>query len=109
MAYAKDLLILRDGSSIPGKVLKNDFRIKTAYADMKVKKELMVHLYFSRPDGSGFPATDEIKTNTGDEIKGMLVQTKTISFVRAADNQTEQVHRDDIHSLLFLDTLGADS
>jgi len=109
MAYAKDLLILRDGSSIPGKVLKNDFRIKTSYADIKVKKELMVHLYFSRPDGSGFPTADEIKTNTGDEIRGTLVQTQTISFVRAADNQTERVHRDDIHSLLFLGLPDADA
>jgi len=108
-SYAKDLLILRDGSSTAGKVLKNDFKIKTAFGDVHVKKELLVHVYFSRPDGEGFPATDEIKTNTGDEIKGKLVQTQTISFVRAEDNQTERVHRDDIHSLLYLDSADEDS
>jgi len=53
--------------------------------------------------------TDEIKTKAGDDIKGHLVKTMTISFVLAANNQTERVHRDKIHTLLFLDSLDTDS
>jgi hypothetical protein len=109
MAYSKDLLILRDGRVMSGKVLKNDFKIKTSYGDVTVKKDQIVHIHFTHSDGSSFPATDEIKTNNGDDIKGKLVQTKTISFVLAADNQTERIPRDKIHTLLILDSLDSDS
>jgi len=109
MAYSKDLLILRDGSVMSGKVLKNDFKIKTSYGDVTVKKDQIVHIHFTHSDGSGFPATDEIKTNNGDDIKGKLIQTQAISFVLAADNQTERVPRDNIHTLLILDSLDSDS
>jgi len=109
MAYSKDLLILRDGKVMSGKVLKNDFKIKASYGDVTIKKDQIVHIHFVHPDGSSFPPTDEIKTNNGDEIKGKLVQTKTISFVLAADNQTERIAGDKIHTLLFLDSLDSDS
>ena len=109
MAYSKDLLISRDGQVISGKVLKNDFKIKTSYGDVTVKKDQIVHIHFKRPDGTGFPATDEIKTNSGDDIKGKLIQTQTISFVLATDNQTERIPRDNIHTLLFLDSLDSNS
>lgn len=109
MAYSKDLLILRDGQVKSGKVLKNDFKIKTSYGDVTVKKDQIVHIHFKRPDCTGFPATDEIKTNSGDDIKGKLIQTKTISFVLATDNQTERISSDNIHTLLFLNSLDSDS
>jgi len=104
MAYAKDLLILRDGTVMSGKVLKNDFKIKTSYGDVTVKKEQIVHIDFAHSDGSSFPLTDEIKTNTGDDVKGKLIHTQAISFVLAENNQTERVPKDKIHTLLFIDS-----
>ncbi len=109
MVYSKDLLILRDGQAVAGKVLKNEFRIKTSFGDVTVNKDDIVHLHLMHPDGTGFPATDEIKTKSGDDLKGHLVKTMTISFVLAANNQTERIHRDKIHTLMFFDTLDSDS
>ncbi len=109
MAYSKDLLILRNGQVLTGKVLKNEFKIKTSYGDVTVNKEKMVHLYFMRPDGTGFPSTDEVKTSSGDDIKGQLIKTPTISFVLAADNQTASVQKDKIHGLIFLNPQPADA
>jgi len=108
MAYSEDQLILRNGQTLSGKVLKNDFKIKTSYGDAHVKKENIAHIYFMRPDKTGFPATDEIKTNHGDDIKGKLIQTLTISFVLAANNQTARIARDKIHSITFLGALDTD-
>ncbi|PJA31681.1 MAG: hypothetical protein CO187_08085 [Zetaproteobacteria bacterium CG_4_9_14_3_um_filter_53_7] len=109
MVYSKDLMILRDGQVVSGKVLKNEFKIKTSFGDVTVNKDDIVHIHLMHQDGTGFPATDEIKTKAGDDIKGHLVKTMTISFVLAANNQTERVHRDKIHTLLFLDSLDTDS
>ncbi|MDQ6997273.1 MAG: hypothetical protein Q9M17_00995 [Mariprofundus sp.] len=102
MAYSKDLLVLRDGQAQSGKVIKNEFKIKTAFGDVTVKKENIVHIHFARSEGTGYPLSDEIKTNTGDDIRGKLVQTQAISFVSAENNQSERVHRDNINTLLFL-------
>ncbi|GAV20269.1 hypothetical protein MMIC_P1233 [Mariprofundus micogutta] len=109
MAYSKDLLILRDGQAVAGKVLKNEFKIKTSFGDVTVNKEKIAHLYLKQPDGTGFPATDELRTINGDDIKGQLVKTLTISFVLAANNQTERIHRDKIHSIVIFDALDADT
>ncbi|MDX8405055.1 MAG: hypothetical protein R8K50_02780 [Mariprofundus sp.] len=108
MVYSRDLVILRDGQSVSGKVLKNEFKIKTSFGDVTVHKDNIVHIHFMRADGTGYPATDEIKTITGDDIKGQLVRTLTISFVLAANNQTIRIYRDQIHSLLFLGSLDKD-
>jgi len=45
-----------------------------------------------RPDGIGFPPTDEIRTNTCDDIRGQLIQAQTISFVLAENHQTDDLH-----------------
>jgi hypothetical protein len=105
MEHSEDQLILRNGQTLSGKVLKNDFKIKTSYGDVLMKKENIAHIYFMRPDETGFPATDELKTNNGDDIKGKLVQSQTISFVLAANNQTARIARDKIHSITFLGEL----
>ena len=108
MAYSEDQLILRNGQTLSGKVLKKEFKIKTSYADVLVKRESIAHIYFMRPDETGFPAMDEIKTIHGDNIAGKLVQTQTISFVLAANNQTARIARDKIHSMTFLEELDTD-
>jgi len=108
MEYAEDQLILRNGQTLSGKVLKKDFKIKTSYGDVLVKKENIVHIYFMRSDETGYPATDEIKTIQGDDISGKLVQTQAISFVLAANNQTSRIARDKIHSIIFLGELDTD-
>ena len=108
MAYSEDQLILRNGQTLSGKVLKNDFKIKTSYADVLVKKENIAHINFMRSDETGFPAKDEIKTYNGDNISGKLVQTQMISFVLAANNQTARIARDKIHSMIFLKDLDTD-
>ncbi|EAU53863.1 hypothetical protein [Mariprofundus ferrooxydans] len=100
--YSKDLLVLRDGQALSGKVIKNEFKMRTAFGDVTVKKDNIIHIHFMRPDGTGFPPTDEIRTNTGDDIRGQLIQAQTISFVLAEDNQTERVPKDNINTLLFL-------
>jgi len=109
MAYAEDQLILRNGQTLSGKVLKKEFKIKTAYGDVLVKKEDIAHLYFKRADEAGFPTLDEIKTNHGDDISGKFVQTQAISFVLAANNQTARIARDKIHSIMFLGELDSDT
>jgi len=109
MVYSKDLIILRDGQAVAGKILKNDYKIKTSFGDVTVNKDDIVHIHMKHPEGIGFPATDEIKTKSGDDIKGHLVKTLTFSFVLAANNQTERIHRDKIHTLLFFDSLDSDS
>ncbi|ATX79633.1 hypothetical protein Ga0123461_1214 [Mariprofundus aestuarium] len=108
MAYAEDQLILRNGQTLAGKVLKNDFKIKTSHGVLLVKKENIAHILFARSDETGFPATDEIKTIHGDDIKGKLVQTLTISFVLAANNQTARIASDKIHSIILLGELDTD-
>ncbi|NWF39097.1 hypothetical protein F3F96_08120 [Mariprofundus sp. NF] len=108
MAYAEDQLILRNGQTLAGKVLKNDFKIKTSYGDVLVKKENIAHIFLMRPDESGFPASDEIKTICGDEIRGKLVKTMSISFVLAANNQTARIAKEKIHSMIFLTELDSD-
>jgi hypothetical protein len=108
MEHSEDQLILRNGQALSGKVLKNDFKIKTSYGDVLVKKENIAHIYFMRPDETGYPATDEVKTNNGDDIKGKLVQSQTISFVLAVNNQTARIARDKIHSITFLGALDTD-
>jgi hypothetical protein len=62
-----------------------------------------------RPDGTGFPPTDEIKTNNGDDLKGKLIQTQTISFVLATNGQTVKIHRDKINTLIFIGSLDSNS
>jgi len=109
MAYTNDQLIFRNGETVSGKVLKNEFKIRTSFADIIVKKENIAQVQFMRADGSGFPATDEIRTYAGDSIRGKLVLTQTISFVSGDDNQTERVQRDRIHSLIFIDSLDVDT
>jgi len=104
MIYAKDLLILRDGQVLSGKVLKNEFKIKTSFGDVTVNKEQIVNLYFVHPEGTGFPSADQIRTSAGDDIKGKLVQTQTISFVLASNSQTERIPRDKINALIFLES-----
>lgn len=108
MAYSEDQLILRNGQTLSGKVLKNDFKIKTSYGNVLVKKENIVHIYFMRSDETGFPSMDEIKTNHGDNIIGKLIQTQMISFVLAANNQTARIAKDKIHSITFLGALDTD-
>ncbi|ATX82289.1 hypothetical protein Ga0123462_1426 [Mariprofundus ferrinatatus] len=108
MAYAEDQLILRNGQTLAGKVLKNDYKIKTSFGVVTVKKENISHICLKRADETGFPATDEIRTIHGDDIKGKLVQTLTISFVLAANNQTARISRDKIHSITFLGALDSD-
>lgn len=108
MAYSGDQIILRNGQTLSGKILKSDFKIKTFYGDVAVKKESIAHIYLMRSDESGFPATDVIKSNHGDDIKGKLLQTQTISFVLAANNQTARIARDKIHSMIFLGELDTD-
>lgn len=108
MEYSEDQLTLRNGQALSGKVLKNEFKIKTSYGHAIVKKEDIAHIHLMRPDGTGFPATDEIRTNNGDDIKGTLVQTQTISFVLAANNQTARIAKDKIHSITFLGALDTD-
>jgi len=108
MAYAEDQLILRNGQTLAGKVLKKDFKIKTSYGDVIAKKENIAHLLFAHPDETSFPTSDEIKTIFGDDIRGKLVQTLTISFVLAANNQTARIARDKIHSIVLLGALDAD-
>ena len=108
MAYAEDQLILRNGQTLSGKVLKNEFKIKTSYGVLLLKKENIVHIFFMRPDETGFPPADEIRTSQGDDIKGKLVQTQTISFVLAENNQTARIARDKIHSITFLGELDSD-
>ena len=108
MAYAEDQLILRNGQALSGKVLKNEFKIKTSYDDVLVKKEDIAHIYFMRADETGFPAMDEIKTIQGDDIKGKFVQTQTVSFVLAENNQTARIARDKIHSITFIGELDTD-
>jgi len=108
MAYSEDQLILRNGQTLSGKVLKKDFKIKTSYGDALVKKENIVHIFFMHPDETSFPAMDEIKTYHGDNIKGKLVQTQMISFVLAANNQTARIAKDKIHSMTFLRDLDTD-
>jgi len=109
MAYINDQLIFRNGEAASGKILKNEYKIKTSHGNIAIKKENIAHIIFMRADKSGYPATDEIRTYAGDEIKGELIQTQTISFVSGSDNQTERIHRDRIHSLVFIDTLVSDS
>jgi len=109
MVYSKDLMILRDGQALSGKVLKNEFKVKTSFGDVSVNKDDIVHIHLMHQDGTGFPPTDEIKTRGGDDIKGHLVKTMTISFVLAANNQTERIHRDKIHTIMFLASLDADT
>jgi len=108
MAYSEDQLILRNGQALSGKVLKNEFKIKTSYDDVLVKKEDIAHIYFMRADETGFPAMDEIKTIQGDDIKGKFVQTQTVWFVLAENYQPARIARDKIHSITFIGELDTD-
>lgn len=109
MAYAQDTLILRDGQAVSGKVLKKEFKIKTSFGDVTIKKENIALILFKAPDETSFPPSDEIRTTCGDDLKGKLVQTMTISFVTASNNQTARIPRDKIHSLIFLTELDTES
>ncbi|OIO71250.1 MAG: hypothetical protein CO186_04375 [Zetaproteobacteria bacterium CG_4_9_14_3_um_filter_49_83] len=108
MAHTEDQLILRNGQTLSGKVLKNEFKIKTSYGEVLIKKEDIAHICFMRADETGFPAMDEIKTYQGDDIKGALVKTHTLSFVLAANNQTARIAKDKIHSITFMQELDTD-
>ncbi len=109
MAYSKDLIVLRDGQSASGKVLNKEFKIKTSFGTITLKISKIVHIHFMRPDGTGFPSTDEIKTNDGDDLKGRLIETQTISFVLATNGQTVKIHRDKINTIMFLGSLDTKS
>lgn len=109
MAYSKDQLILRDGQAASGKVLDKEFKIKTSFATLTLKKSKIVHIHFMRPDGTGFPPADQIKTNNGDDLYGKILQPKIISFVLATNGQLVKIHRDKINTLVFLDSLDEQS
>jgi len=102
MRYSRDQIILRDGQAASGKVIENEFNIKTSFGTITVKKNKIVHVHFMRPDGSGFPPTDQIKTNDGDDLYGKIIKPKTISFVLATNGQTVKIHRNKISTLIFL-------
>ncbi len=109
MAYSKDYIILRDGQAVSGQALDKEFKIKTSFGVITIKKSKIVHIHFMHPDGTGFPPTDEIKTNSGDDLKGKITQPETISFVLTTNDQTVKIHRDKINTLIFLGSLDTES
>ena len=109
MRYSKDQIILRDGQAASGKVIENEFTIKTSFGTITVKKNKIIHIHFMKPDGSGFPPSDQIKTIENDDLNGKIIKPKTISFVLATNGQTVKIHRDKIHTLMFLGSLDTES
>lgn len=109
MRYSKDQLILRDGQAAAGKVTETEFTISTSFGKINLKKNKLVHIHFKRPDGSGYPPTDEIKTNNGDNLYGTITKPKSITFVLASNGQKVKIHRDKISTLVFMQSLDHDN
>jgi len=109
MSYSRDQVILRDGQAGAGKVEQREFTIVTSFGKIILKKNKIVHIHFKRPDGSGYPPTDEIKTVNGDDLYGKIVSPKIINFVLATSGQSFKIHRDKINTLMFLGSLDHDA
>lgn len=97
-----DVMILKNGESLSGEVLKETFTIQTSYANLTIENDKISHIHFENPPQ--FP-TDEVYLNTMDRIKGKLSQSD-VSFKIGATGQIVDIEDDKIHTIMFLGKQG---
>jgi hypothetical protein len=97
----KNILVLKTGEALVGRVLDKEFAVKSAFGDLKFKPKQIVHIHFAGPPG--FPV-DELQIISGDRIKGD-VSPQRLRFELESTGQEIQVPKAQIHTAVFLDTV----
>lgn len=93
-----DVIILKNGESLSGEVMKETFTIQTSYANLTIEKDKISHIHYENLPQ--FPS-DEVYLNTMDRIKGKLSQSP-VSFKIGATGQIVELEDYKIHTIMFL-------
>ena len=99
---AFDIVILRDGAALSGKVITESFSINTSYATLDFPRKHIIHIHFKNPPQFN---RDEVYLNTMDKIKGELT-LDSISFRISSTGQKINIKTNKIHTIMFLENVG---
>ncbi len=95
----KHIIILKGGDSLTGEINTTSFTIETSYATLKFTIDKIVHIHFKNPPQF---LNDEIVLKTTDKLKGDIT-TDNISITTESSGENIIIHRDKIHTIMFLD------
>ena len=91
-----DAIILKNGDFINGKVLNENFNLKTTYGEIKVKRANVANIHMK---GIQF-IKDEILTIDLNRFSGILKE-KSIE-VKLKDKQKIEINKNEIHTIMML-------
>lgn len=97
----KNIIILRDGSSLTGEVKDKKITIKTSFGLLSFDKGEIVHIHFKNPPQF---LNDELLLKTSDKLKGEITN-KLISFKLESSKENLKLEKDKIHTIMFLDNV----
>ncbi len=97
----KHIIILKNGETLSGQVTNREFSIKTSYAELKFKRNEIVHIHFENiPQFT----QDEMLLLASDVLMG-VVSPATITIKLESSGQTVKLGKDKIHTIMFLDSV----
>lgn len=97
----REVIILKDGSSINGEVLVKKFVLTMSYGELKFAKSEILHIEYANPP---YLFADEIRISAGTKLSGMI-GPDVIPVKIDGTGQRIEIPKSAIHSLIFF-TLG---
>jgi hypothetical protein len=101
-ANIRDIVILKNGTSINGEVLVTTFTLQTPYGMLKLAKTDILAIQYKNPP---YTLADEVQMSAGTRLEGDL-SPEVIRVRIEGTTQVVPIPKKDIHSLVFFTARG---